>query len=459
MATPVTIPPSIETLLSDERGLELATRHGRLRTREALREAADRLRRGGLAAGEDAAGAVLDAADTALALRPPAGPRPVVNATGVLLHTNLGRAPLAAAAREAVLRSCGYATLELDLTTGGRGKRGEHVRPLLLELMAPGRDDLDALAVTNTAAALLLALDTLANGRPVAVSRGELVAIGGDFRVPSIMARSGASLLEVGTTNKTTPDDYAEAVRAGAVAILKVRPSNYRIVGFTEEVSLRALAPLCREARIPLLYDAGAGAPERFEESGLFDEPVPAEALAQGADLVCFSGDKTLGGPQAGILLGASALVGACARNPLARALRPDKLVLAALAATLDLHLSGRASEIPFYAMLAVPVARLAERARRLAAAAAAFGWEAEAAPLVAIAGGGTGTESTLPSFGLLLRHPSLGETEAAARLRSRELPVLVRISEGRLVVDLRSVTPEEDDEILRALGDACTRP
>ena len=274
MATPVTIPPSIETLLSDERGLELATRHGRLRTREALREAADRLRRGGLAAGEDAAGAVLDAADTALALRPPAGPRPVVNATGVLLHTNLGRAPLAAAAREAVLRSCGYATLELDLTTGGRGKRGEHVRPLLLELMAPGRDDLDALAVTNTAAALLLALDTLANGRPVAVSRGELVAIGGDFRVPSIMARSGASLLEVGTTNKTTPDDYAEAVRAGAVAILKVRPSNYRIVGFTEEVSLRALAPLCREARIPLLYDAGAGAPERFEESGLFDEPV-----------------------------------------------------------------------------------------------------------------------------------------------------------------------------------------
>ena len=265
MAIPLTIPPSIETLLSDERGLELATRHGRLRTREALREAADRLRRGGLAAGEDAAGAVLDAADTALALRPPAGPRPVVNATGVLLHTNLGRAPLAAAAREAVLRSCGYATLELDLTTGGRGKRGEHVRPLLLELMAPGRDDLDALAVTNTAAALLLALDTLANGRPVAVSRGELVAIGGDFRVPSIMARSGASLLEVGTTNKTTPDDYAEAVRAGAVAILKVRPSNYRIVGFTEEVSLRALAPLCREARIPLLYDAGAGAPERFE--------------------------------------------------------------------------------------------------------------------------------------------------------------------------------------------------
>lgn len=459
MATPATIPPSIETLLSDERGLALATRHGRLRTKEALREAADRLRRGSLGTGGDAAGAVFDAAGATLALRPPPGPRAVVNATGVLLHTNLGRAPLAVAAREAVLRACGYSTLELDLTTGGRGKRGEHVRPLLLELLAPGCADVDALAVTNTAAALLLALDTLANGRPVAVSRGELVAIGGDFRVPSILARSGASLLEVGTTNRTTPDDYAEAVRAGAVAILKVRPSNYRIVGFTGEVSLGALASLCREARIPLLYDAGAGSPVRFEAAGLRDEPVPGEALAEGADLVCFSGDKTLGGPQAGILLGASALVGACARNPLARALRPDKLVLAALAATLDLHLSGRSSEIPFHAMLAVPVAHLAERAHRLAAAATAFGWGAEAAPLVAVAGGGAGTESTLPSFGLLLRHPSLGETEAAARLRARELPVLVRISDGRIVVDLRSVAPGEDDEILKALGDCGKQP
>jgi L-seryl-tRNA(Ser) seleniumtransferase len=459
LATPADIPPSIEKLLSDERGLALVVGHGRLRTREALREAADRVRRGGLRAGPDAAGAILDAAKATLAFRPPAGPRPVVNATGVLLHTNLGRAPLAVAAREAVLRACGYSTLELDLATGSRGKRGEHVRPLLLELLARGREDLDALAVTNTAAALLLALDTLANGRPVAVSRGELVAIGGDFRVPSILARSGASLLEVGTTNKTTPEDYAEAIRSGAAAILKVRPSNYRIVGFTEEVSLGELASLCREARIPLLFDAGAGSPERFAQPGLRDEPVPAEALAEGADLVCFSGDKTLGGPQAGILLGASALVEACARNPLARALRPDKLVLAALAATLDLHLSGRAAEIPFHAMLQVPLSLLEGRARQIAASAAALGWEAEAAPLVAVAGGGTGTESTLPSFGVRLRHPSLGETEAAARLRSRELPVVVRISEGRLVVDLRSVAPEEDDEILVALEDAVTRP
>jgi L-seryl-tRNA(Ser) seleniumtransferase len=459
LATPARIPPSIEKLLSDDRGLALAAGHGRVRAREALREAADRLRRGGLGAGGDAADAIFRAAGAALASRPPAGPRPVINATGVLLHTNLGRAPLAVSAREAVLRACGTSTLELDLATGARGKRGEHVRPLLLELFAPGREDLDALAVTNTAAALLLALDTVANGRPVAVSRGELVAIGGDFRVPSILARSGASLLEVGTTNKTTPEDYTEAIRAGAAAILKVRPSNYRIVGFTEEVSLGELATLCRGARIPLLFDAGAGSPKRFAQPGLRDEPVPAEALAEGADLVCFSGDKTLGGPQAGILLGGASLVRACARNPLARALRPDKLVLAALAATLDLHLSGRAAEIPLYAMLETPVSVLEERARRMAASAAALGWEVEAAPLVAIAGGGTGAESTLPSFGILLRHPSIGETGAAARLRSRELPVLVRISEGRLVVDLRSVTPEEDGEILEALEDALSRP
>ena len=455
MARPAVLPPSIEALLSSERGRALAGRHGRLRLRELLREAAARLRTGALPPGADPAEALLADAEAALAARPPAGPRPVLNATGVLLHTNLGRAPLATAAREAILRAAGYSTLELDLETGGRGRRGEHVRPLLLALFAPDRPGIDALAVTNAAAALLLALDTVANGRPVAVSRGELVAIGGDFRVPSILAKSGASLLEVGTTNKTTPDDYVEALRAGAAAVLKGHPSNYRVVGFTEEVALPELAGLCHEAGVPLLYDAGAGSPGRFAEPGLRDEPVPAEALADGADLVCFSGDKTLGGPQAGILLGREDLVRSCARSPLARALRPDKLVLAALAATLDLHLSGRAAEVPFHAMLAAPLADLEARARRLTAVAVAAGWNAETAPLVAIAGGGAGTESTLPSWGVLLRHPFLGEGEAAARLRARELPVLARVAEGRLVLDLRSVAPGEDAELASALRKA----
>jgi len=352
------------------------------------------------------------------------------------------------------LRASGYSALELDLATGARGDRGEHVRPLLLDLFVPGRSDVDALAVTNAAAALLLALDTVANGKPVAVSRGELVAIGGDFRIPAILARSGASLLEVGTTNRTTPDDYAEALRSGAAAVLKVRTSNFRIVGFTEDVSLTDLSRLCREASVPLIYDAGAGSPSRFPEPGLAGEPVPREALDEGAAIVCFSGDKTLGGPQAGILLGAKDRLRACARNPLSRALRPDKLVLAALAATLELHLAGRTDEVPFHAMVARPLAELQARSVRLARAASDLGWAAEASPLVAIAGGGAGTESTLPSFGVRLRHPSLSESDAAARLRSRELPVLTRLSDGDLVLDLRTVDPEADDELVVALSE-----
>ena len=206
---------------------------------------------------------------------------------------------------------------------------------------------------------------------------------------------------------------------------------------------------------MPLVFDAGAGSPVRFDEPGLRDEPVPAEALSAGADLVCFSGDKTLGGPQAGILLGVASLVRACAKNPLARALRPDKLVLAALAATLDLHLSGRVAEVPFYGMLATSVDSLERRARRIADAARALGWDAEPAPLVAVVGGGAGTESTLPSFGILLRHPRLNESEAAALLRARELPVIARISEGKLVLDLITVATGEDAELLAALGAA----
>ncbi len=282
----------------------------------------------------------------------------------------------------------GYCTLEYDPATGTRGRRGEHVRPLLVALFAPERPAVDALAVTNAAAALLLALDTAANGRPVAVSRGELVAIGGDFRVPSILAKSGASLAEVGTTNRTTPEDYRTALDGGAAAILKVRPSNYRIVGFTEEAPLPELASLAREYGVPLVFDAGSGVPERLPGPGLSDEPVPAAALDAGADLVCYSGDKLLGGPQAGILLGRADLVERCARNPLARALRPDKLALAALAATLDLHLAGRRAEIPLYRMLGASLEELARRAEALAASARAAGLAAEVVPSVAVAGG-----------------------------------------------------------------------
>jgi L-seryl-tRNA(Ser) seleniumtransferase len=375
-----------------------------------------------------------------------------VNATGVLLHTNLGRAPLATAAVEAAARAAGFSALEFDLATGERGRRGEHVRPLLLELFAPGRTDVDALAVTNAAAALLLALDTLANGKPVAVSRGELVAIGGDFRVPSILGKSGASLLEVGTTNKTTPADYTEALDAGAAAILKVRPSNYRIVGFTEEVALHDLAALAHARGATLVFDAGAGAPHRFQEPGLADEPVPLEALDAGADLVCFSGDKVLGGPQAGILLGRAEIVARAARNPLARALRPDKLVLGALAATLDLHLSGRSGDVPFFRMLGASVDSLRLRAGRLAQRARSCGFEAEAVASTAVAGGGAGAESTLPSAAVALRRADLTADALAAALRGGALPVIARIEDGRVLLDLRSVAEEEDAELGESL-------
>jgi L-seryl-tRNA(Ser) seleniumtransferase len=449
-------PPAMDTLLTSAAGQALADRWGRVRAKEALRHAADRYRRGELGPGDpaEAAARLAAAAEEELVAARPRGLRPVVNATGVLLHTNLGRAPLAAAALDAVRDGGGFCTLEYDLVTGGRGRRDEHVRPLLVKLFAPSRDDLDALAVTNAAAALLLALDTVANGRPVAVSSGELVAIGGDFRVPSILAKSGASLYEVGTTNRTTRADYEDALRAGVAAILKVRPSNYRIIGFTEDVPLAELAALARARGVPLLYDAGAGAPRRFTAPGLADEPVPLEAIEAGADLVCFSGDKVLGGPQAGILLGRRDLVARAAANPLSRALRPDKLVLAALAATLDLHLAGRENEIPFYRMLAAPVADLTKRAEALAAAARAAGWTAEAVASTAVAGGGTGEGSTLPSAAVALRHPDLSSDELAAAFRAQPLPIIARIADGRVLLDLRTVDPEEDAAIRAALSE-----
>jgi L-seryl-tRNA(Ser) seleniumtransferase len=441
----------MDRLLETATGKALAARHGRVRTKEALRKAAAGWRATG-SADSDAVPAILAAAARALGNRLPAGPRRVVNATGVLLHTNLGRAPLAAEAVAAAVRTAGFSTLEYDLTEGTRGKRGDHVRPLVLALFAPGRDDIDALAVTNTAAALLLALDTLANGRPVAVSRGELVAIGGDFRVPSILAKSGATLLEVGTTNRTTERDYEEALDAGAAAILKVRPSNYHIVGFTEEVALPALARLARSRGVPVIFDAGAATPTRLAEPGLEHETVPLDALDAGADLVCFSGDKLLGGPQAGILIGKKELVARAAANPLARALRPDKLALGALAATLDLHLSGRRLEIPFFRMLAASLDSLRVRAGTLAAHARAAGLEASVVKSTAVAGAGSGAEATLPSIAVSLRQPGRSADSLAAALRAGEPPVIARIVEGLVRLDLRSVEEPEDEEIGRVL-------
>jgi L-seryl-tRNA(Ser) seleniumtransferase len=376
--------------------------------------------------------------------------RPVINATGVVLHTNLGRAPLAAAAREAMARAAtGYDNLEMDLETGRRGSRYVHCAALLAELAGASA----ALVVNNAAAALVLALDTVARGRGVAVSRGELIEIGGGFRIPEILGRSGASLVEVGSTNRTRASDYEEAVAAaGVAAILKVHRSNFRMSGFTEEASLTELARLCRGNGLPLLYDLGSGLFADPAALGLPPEPRPPEALAAGADLVVASGDKLLGGPQAGLVMGREDLVAAMRSNPLCRALRLDKVTLAGLEATLRLYRDPARAlvEIPTLRMLAAPAAALRGRAEALRARLAAAGVQAcGAEPCSGAVGGGTYPEVELSSWAVVIG----GEAETlAAALRAGVPPVVGRIEDGRVLLDVRTVDPAEEEELVRCV-------
>lgn len=459
MSEPRVNPPSIDLLLSHPVSQDLVERHGRERVKDVFRQLTRELRTSAgtpLPPGKETLIESLAlSARMRLESRRPAGPSAVLNATGILLHTNLGRAPLGAEAKDAVLRAAGFCTLEYDLATGQRGKRTEHVRPLMNELFLGANPRFDSLAVTNTAAALLLALDTLCNGKKAVVSRGELVAIGGDFRVPSIMAKSGATLLEAGTTNKTTLQDYREALEEGAGAVLKVHPSNYRIIGFTEEVGLSRLAALCKEYGVPLLYDAGTGLPPSAPSAvkrALLDVPSPSEALEEGASVVTFSADKTLGGPQSGILLGQVELIEKMTKNPLARALRPDKLVLAALAATLDAHLAGRHTQVPFFQMVAASATDLLARATSVSTALSSRGFVSTVVATESAAGGGSGVDAVLPSHAVTLSLPGLAASELAERLRRLTPPVIGRIQEGRVLLDMRSLLPEEDGLLLTAL-------
>lgn len=380
--------------------------------------------------------------------------RPVVNATGVVLHTNLGRAPLAAAARKAMTRAAtGYGNLEFDLATGRRGSRYDHCAALLRELTgAEG-----ALVVNNAAAALVLALNTVARGRGVAVSRGELVEIGGGFRIPEILERSGARLVEVGSTNRTRVADYARALEEEDVAaLLKVHRSNFRISGFTEEAPVEALSELSRQAGLPLLYDLGSGLFAEAGALGLPPEPRAHEGLAGGADLVVVSGDKLLGGPQAGLVVGREALVEALKGNPLCRALRVDKVTLAGLEATLRLYREPERAleEIPTLRMLRASPEALRERAVAMAAALAASGAVAEALPHDGAVGGGTYPEARLSSWAVALDHPGGGQALAAA-LREGTPPVVGRIDDERVYLDLRTVDPEEDALVVRRVVEA----
>jgi L-seryl-tRNA(Ser) seleniumtransferase len=357
--------------------------------------------------------------------------RRVLNATGVLVHTNLGRAPLAAAALERVRDAAGYSNLEYDLSSGSRGSRQDHLGPLLRRLTGAEA----AVVVNNNAAAVLLALAALAEGREVVVSRGELIEIGDGFRIPDVLARSGARLVEVGTTNRTRAADYERAIGPETALLLRVHQSNFRVVGFAEQPRLEELAAVAGRHRLPLVDDLGSGALVAVE-----DEPTPAEALAAGADLVCFSGDKLLGGPQAGIVAGRADLVEKLRRHPLHRALRPDKLTLAALEGTLGLFLD-RPEEVPVVRMLREPADLVQARAQRLAAATGGAVEET-----VARAGGGALPLVGLPSFACAV------EEELAAALRTHDPPVIAVVREGRTLLDCRTLTDSEADEVAQAV-------
>lgn len=374
------------------------------------------------------------------ALERQAGPAypAVVNATGVLIHTNLGRAPLLQAAPDA------YLALEYDLEAG---ERGERLRPVVERLTRYFGAEA-ALVVTNNAAALVLLLAARAAGRQVVVSRGELVEIGGSFRLPEIMAAAGARLLEVGCTNRTRTSDYAAAIGPDTAALLVVHRSNFTQSGFVSTPPLEELVALGHRHGVPVWVDQGSGCHLDLGAYGLRREPTVRELLASGADVVLFSGDKLLGGPQAGILVGRSETIGALRQHPLRRALRPDKRVLAALAATLDAYLAERPAEVPLYRLLGVPEDELRRRAQRLAARLRRGGVPAEVSRTAAVLGGGTTPDQTVPSWAVCL---PLGQG-LAARLRGGRPPVVGRVEEDRVVLDLRAVLPAQDEVLERAV-------
>jgi L-seryl-tRNA(Ser) seleniumtransferase len=370
--------------------------------------------------------------------------RPVINATGTVLHTNLGRAPLADSALAAIqLTASGFSTLEYDLETGVRGSRYSHCVPLLRELTGAE----DALVVNNCAAALVLALNTIAPQRDVLVSRGELVEIGGSFRIPEIMARSSARLVEVGTTNRTHLLDYRAAITPNTAAIVKVHRSNFAMNGFTAEATLSDLAKLGPDRGIPVVFDQGSGLLLSLEHFGFPYEPTARALVQDGASLVLMSGDKLLGGPQAGIILGNAELIAKLRTNPLARALRVDKLTLAALEATLMLYREPDIAmrEVPTLAMLTTPVERIRERAVALAARLSARGLSARAVASDAAVGGGAFPVYAIPSAAVALGGDAV---QLEKRLRGSDPPVVGRISADELRLDLRSI-PERDDETL----------
>ena len=381
--------------------------------------------------------------------------RRVINATGVILHTNLGRAPLCREAIERVVEVArGYSNLEYSLEKGERGLRYDHVRGLLCALTGAE----DALVVNNNAAAVLLVLNALSEGKEAIVSRGELIEIGGEFRIPEVMEKSGARLREVGTTNRTRLSDYEKAIGPETGIILKVHTSNFRIMGFTEEADLAALVALGKKHRLPVVDDLGSGCFVELDRHGLGREPTVRDCLDAGADVVTFSGDKLLSGPQAGMILGKRAMIEQIRKNPLNRALRIDKMTLAALEATLVKYLrpAEALTDLRVLRALTEPVAEVRKRAKRLAAMihrALPEGTDIRLVSGVSMAGGGSLPTREIPTVLIGLRVANLSAAALESRLRRNETPVIVRVADDRALLDLRTVDPGEFAEIRDALS------
>jgi L-seryl-tRNA(Ser) seleniumtransferase len=408
----------------------------------------------------DAVGGVRDRIIARLRLLLTPKLRPLINATGVILHTNLGRAPVSAATTEAMNDALArYTPLELDLATGGRGGRMAEIEALLGILTRAEA----ALVVNNNAAATTLTLAALAIGRQVILSRGEAVEIGGGFRIPDVMRQSGAALIEVGTTNRTYARDYEAAITGETAALLKVHASNFRVIGFTHEATIAELAALGQARSLPLIHDIGSGALRDTAPFGLGHEPTVPDSLRDGASVVLFSGDKLLGGPQAGIIAGDRALIARIARHPLARAVRADKATLAGIAATLRHYLRGEElTHIPVWRMIAAPADDLRVRAERWQAVLAEHGIASTVIPAHSTVGGGSLPEETLPTWALAFDATALSvcrltpDTLATA-LRSGDPPIVARIAEDRLLLDPRTVFADEEAPLLARLTQALT--
>ena len=445
--------PSVERVLTVQQVKELVDhyRHDWVANlvRDCIEEARDAIRKGRRA---PSLAEIVNSVEHRTRRLDQVWPKPVINATGVIIHTNLGRAPLSREATEAMTQvSRGYSNLELDLEEGARGSRQAHIQSLLRQLTgAEG-----ALVVNNNASAILLGLTAVARGKEVIVSRGEAVEIGGGFRIPEVLAQSGATLVEVGTTNRTYLADYEAAITEETVALLKVHTSNFRIAGFTHSAEIGELADLERKYRIPVLHDIGSGCLLNTQEFGLAYEPKPQDSIKAGTSLVFFSGDKLLGGPQAGIIIGRKDLVERLEREPLARSVRIDKLDLAALTVTLLHYLKGEAlDKIPVWRMISLSNDELKAHASRLQSR---IGEGAGILESRSAIGGGSLPGETLDTWVVALRCDGLphGPQGIARRLREQDPPVIARIEDDQVVLDPRTVLPEEEDKLVVAVKKA----